>query len=107
MSRPRSALNTDVLSEGKICLTPECGKAARWKGLCTSCYGCAKNLIDLGETTWEELSELDLALLPKNLLKKEFYKRKKERDQSDNNQTNVSLKSRGPNQTQVPSLGNT
>ena len=28
------------------CMTPNCGKKRKWKGVCPSCYGQAKKLID-------------------------------------------------------------
>lgn len=46
------------------CLIAKCDKEARWKGLCSACYGQAKQLIDAGETTWEELAALGLAVVP-------------------------------------------
>ncbi len=66
----------DEVSRGRTCLTPECGKDARWKGLCTACYGSAKQLIDDNETTWDELHELGLAIVPRARLATEFRKRK-------------------------------
>lgn len=46
------------------CLISGCDKEARWKGLCSACYGQAKQLIDATETTWEELAALGLAIIP-------------------------------------------
>lgn len=46
------------------CIIDKCGKDSRWKGLCSACYGQAKQLIDAGETTWEELGALGLAVIP-------------------------------------------
>lgn len=40
------------------CMTPGCDKkaVASWgKGICRSCYGVFKRMIDEGETTWDEL----------------------------------------------------
>lgn len=65
----------DNVSAGKLCLVPDCGKAAKWKGLCQTCYGCAKAMIERNETTWEALEVLGLAVLPKNLLRREYIKR--------------------------------
>lgn len=69
-------IQTDDISKDKTCLTPECGKPARWKGLCQACYGCAKTMIDREEVTWEELEAVGLAILPKNLLRREYFRRK-------------------------------
>lgn len=46
------------------CLIEDCNKEQRWKGLCSACYGQAKQLIDAGETSWEQLAELGLAIIP-------------------------------------------
>lgn len=43
-----------------ICKTAGCGKEKKWKGLCQSCYGQAKRLIEDNKTTWEELAKLGL-----------------------------------------------
>jgi hypothetical protein len=51
-------------NEDKLkCITPECGKDRKWKGLCPSCYGQAKRLIEQGKTTWDELFDLKLCIL--------------------------------------------
>lgn len=44
------------------CCVPDCNKEARWRGVCQSCYGQAKRLIDDGKTTWTELEEMGLAV---------------------------------------------
>lgn len=46
-----------------ICITENCGKARKWKGLCSSCYGCARRLIDEGKATWDSLQTLGLVLI--------------------------------------------
>ena len=76
LSMSREIQNADDVSDGKPCAVPECAKEAKWKGLCQTCYGCAKSMIDNGETTWEELERMGLALIPKNKLRQEFYRRK-------------------------------
>ncbi len=43
------------------CLTPECKGSKAFKGLCSACYKDAKRLVDLKQTTWEELEEMGLA----------------------------------------------
>ncbi len=45
------------------CLTPECKGAAKWKGLCTSCYSTAKKMVENGETSWGDLASMNLAQL--------------------------------------------
>lgn len=47
--------------EAPKCLTDGCSTKSQWKGLCASCYGVAKKLIEKKETTWEELVQLRLA----------------------------------------------
>lgn len=58
------------------CLTPDCKEDRRWKGLCSSCYGQAKRLIETEETTWDELEKLGLAELPGKAFTKAFKRRK-------------------------------
>lgn len=43
------------------CITTDCSADARWRGLCSRCYGQAKRLIEKGETTWDELVGMGLA----------------------------------------------
>lgn len=62
----------DEVSKGKTCLTPGCGKQAKWKCLCHACYGQAKRLIDSEETSWEELADLNLACPPSQLFRMAF-----------------------------------
>lgn len=43
------------------CMTVECEKVAKWRGLCSSCYGQAKHLIDSKQVAdWEELEQMGL-----------------------------------------------
>ena len=50
------------MSAEELCITPDCGKKREWKGLCRSCYGQARHLIDKGKTTWEDLAEMGLII---------------------------------------------
>lgn len=72
----------DVVPPKQICLTPECQSEARWKGLCSSCYGQAKQLIDENKTTWEELQEMGLAQLKNKPFKEAFLKAKQKKEES-------------------------
>lgn len=58
------------------CMTEKCDKEAQWKGLCRSCYGQARQLIDSGETTWEELGNMGLVQLAEKPFKEAFRARK-------------------------------
>lgn len=69
--------------EREPCLTPECGKPREWKGLCRSCYGVARHLIDKEETSWEELVALGLALTDVKPFLKAFHAKKRERGITD------------------------
>jgi len=69
-----------VNEEVSKCITPNCGKDARWKGLCQTCYGAAKRLIEEGKTTWPELQDLGLAIIPNELIRAEFFKRTQAND---------------------------
>ncbi len=44
------------------CITNYCTNPMQWKGLCSHCYGQAKELINAGKTSWDELYQLNLAL---------------------------------------------
>ena len=48
------------VKEGPVCLTPECGKPAEWKGLCRSCYGCAKRVMEKENLKWDDLGRMGL-----------------------------------------------
>ena len=41
----------------KICLKPDCGRDAKIRGLCHSCYTVARKAITDGKTTWEKLEK--------------------------------------------------
>ena len=45
----------------KQCIVPDCNRTERTRGLCNSCYLCARKQIFIGETTWERLEGLGLA----------------------------------------------
>lgn len=45
-----------------ICITPGCDRPYHSRGLCDTCRTQARRAIKRGETTWEELEELGLAL---------------------------------------------
>ncbi len=68
-----------------LCLVPGCEKPRRWKGICQSCYGQAKRLIDSGKTTWEELQEMGLAELEGTPLLQAFnaIKKAQQKKESD------------------------
>jgi hypothetical protein len=66
------------LTPQEKCLTPNCGKVRKWKGLCRSCYGQALQLIDKAITTWEELSEMKLVVIEKKAFYDAFESKKKE-----------------------------
>lgn len=61
-----------------LCITPECGKERKWKGLCQSCYGVAKSLIEKNETTWQELADLGLVIEDVKPFAAAFRKKKSE-----------------------------
>lgn len=46
------------------CIVGDCKSkpAAQCKGLCMKCYSTAKKLVTSGETTWEELYRMNLAV---------------------------------------------
>ena len=39
----------------KPCLRPGCKQRAASRGLCQSCYGYARTLVERGSTTWDDL----------------------------------------------------
>lgn len=44
------------------CCIDSCTNIAQWKGLCSRCYGEAKHVINSGQTSWQELFDLGLAI---------------------------------------------
>lgn len=63
------------------CHTEGCEKRRMWRGLCRSCYGQAKKIMEKDEVTWEDLEAMGLTL--PNTDGKPFlaayYKKQKER----------------------------
>jgi hypothetical protein len=72
----RQFSQNDEVSEGTTCVTPNCNKPAKWKGLCSACYGAAKKLIDDEQTSWDELIEMGMAIDKTSLFRNEFKRRK-------------------------------
>lgn len=62
------------------CITKECGKQAKTRGLCSSCYVSANGLVKKNKTTWEELKKMGMATNPKGRGKftKSFFDRQNE-----------------------------
>lgn len=61
------------------CLTPKCkaNAGAGLRGLCMKCYKAAKDLVDKGETDWDELTGMGLAEAKEgSAFFEEFKKRK-------------------------------
>jgi hypothetical protein len=44
-----------------MCMVPGCERPAKTRGLCDSHYQSARNSINNGKTTWEELVRLELS----------------------------------------------
>lgn len=70
--------NTEQPVDEAICITEGCGEQRRWKGLCGSCYGVAKNLILKKMTTWDELMDMGLCVQDKKPFRVAFDKKKAE-----------------------------
>lgn len=60
------------------CLTRGCNsnQAQQCRGLCMKCYSHAKNLVELQQTTWDELVEMGMAKPIPSLFEQEFLRRK-------------------------------
>lgn len=69
---------TNLIAQDLPCITHNCGKKRKWKGLCSSCYGQAKRLIDDNKTTWEELEQMGLVLLDSKPFYAAFKQKKSE-----------------------------
>ena len=61
----------------KNCMTQECDKKAEWKGLCRSCYGQARKLIDDEKTSWEELAQMGMCELDAKPFTQLFWRKKR------------------------------
>lgn len=70
------------------CMVPVCTNPLKWKGICSSCYGSAIQLIKKKETTWEELASMGLCVLNEKPLTLAFRELKKQR-QDKNDKANV------------------
>lgn len=57
------------------CMTPGCGMPALWKGICKTCYGQAKGLIDARRTTWENLVTMGMVKVDDKAFIDEFNRR--------------------------------
>ena len=55
------SVKTETVETGR-CLRPDCGRAARIRGLCHSCYNCALKLVKRGLVTWTALEDSGKAL---------------------------------------------
>lgn len=44
------------------CITEGCGKERKWKGLCQSCYGQAKQLMQKHNLQWDDLERMGLII---------------------------------------------
>lgn len=42
------------------CMTENCNRPPKWKGLCSPCYSVVKRLVDKGDETWGSLAEQGL-----------------------------------------------
>ena len=62
----------------QLCVTEGCGKERQWKGLCRSCYGQARRLIDENQTTWDELAIMGLIVPDDKPFKAAFLRKKRE-----------------------------
>lgn len=61
------------------CMTPDCNGKKQWKGLCRSCYGQAKYLMDKGEVeSWYELEQMGLVQVEGKPFMTAFKKKKLE-----------------------------
>ena len=63
-----------------LCMTPNCGSKKQWKGLCRSCYGQARRLIEEEKTDWDEIAELGMCEPQGKPFKVLFLKKKAERN---------------------------
>lgn len=70
-------------TEAPICITPNCGKPQLCKGICRSCYGVARKLIDQNRTTWEHLQLIGAIQEELKPFEVEFNKRAKVQPPSD------------------------
>ena len=81
--------NADAASAGYECMTEDCERAASWKGLCSSCYGCARQLVEQNKTTWDELLSMGMCVPKSKPFYVEFHKKKFELEQRGGNDANA------------------
>ena len=61
-----------MTKEKAKCLRPDCTSKANARGLCTSCYQLAQQMVKAGQTTWEKLEATGKAI--------KYIKPKEQRD---------------------------
>ena len=54
-------MSISIGSAAQKCLTLKCVQGAYRYGLCMTCYGKAKKMVDSGQTIWDEIVSLGLA----------------------------------------------
>ena len=59
------------------CLTPECLKQEKWRGICQSCYGQAKKLMEEFKLEWEDFEKLGMTLIQSNKPFRKLYLEKR------------------------------
>jgi hypothetical protein len=47
------------------CITPKCSRTSITRGLCSSCYATATQLVVRGEATWDQLQDMKLIAVKK------------------------------------------
>jgi hypothetical protein len=79
-----TALKVAVPDEGSpICITEGCGKERKWKGLCSSCYGQARKLIEKKQVAdWDELEAMGLIIADDKPFVAAFKRKLKEAEES-------------------------
>ena len=78
-------MTTQSSGQQPICITEGCGKERKWKGLCRSCYGQARHLIDSNEADgWDELERMGLVIEDDKPFKAAFKKKKRELTKQEN-----------------------
>lgn len=57
------------------CMTAECGKPARWRGLCQNCYQRLRKRVLVGELTWADAERAGLCLPDRSAANRRRYTR--------------------------------
>lgn len=77
-------MSVDHKPEQANCFTEGCTLKAKWNGLCPSCYGQAKKIMESDKLEWSDLEEMGMIPIKPKKPFTELYLQKKAARSSNN-----------------------